>query len=76
LITLLQDDGKDKLSVVSSPTSTPVSHELDLMISSCSTPKSEKTDALAHHNQDSGNEDGMKSYLDSGRKKKRLRFNK
>jgi hypothetical protein len=46
------------------------------MISSCSTPKSGKTGVLTHHNQDTGNEDGTKSYLDSGKKKKRLRLNK
>jgi hypothetical protein len=50
-----------------------------MMISSCSTPRSEKTGSLTHQNQETGSEDGVKSYLDSAKKKKKkkgLRLNK
>jgi hypothetical protein len=46
------------------------------MISSCSTPKSDKSGALAHHKQEAGSEDGVTPYMDSAKKKRRLRLNK
>ncbi|XP_023722112.1 uncharacterized protein LOC111872430 isoform X2 [Cryptotermes secundus] len=72
-----QDVCGDELSLISSPTLSAESHDLDLMISSCSTPKSDKSGALARHRQEAGGEDGVISYMDSGKKKKRrLRLNK
>jgi hypothetical protein len=57
------------------------SHEVDLVISSCSTPKSDKMSALSrrHHHHDheeSGGEGVVNLYLDSGKKKRGVRLNK
>ena len=59
------------------------SHEVDLVISSCSTPKSDKMSALSrhhhhnhHHHEESGGEGVVNLYLDSGKKKRGVRLNK
>jgi hypothetical protein len=62
--------------VISSPTLSAESRDLDLVISSYSTPKSDKSVTLIHHKQEAGGEDGVISYLDSGKKKRRLQLNK
>jgi hypothetical protein len=46
------------------------------VISTCSTPKSDKTSAVTDHHQETGGEGGVNLYLDSGKKKRGLRLNK
>jgi hypothetical protein len=46
------------------------------VISSCSTPKSDKMSAVTRHYQESGGEGSVNLYFDSGKKKRGLRLNK
>lgn len=70
------DVTQDKLPVISLPSSSAPSLEVDLVISTCSTPKSDKTSAVTDHHQETGGEGGVNLYLDSGKKKRGLRLNK